>query len=109
MRRVTSSTRARASGGSADSLKSSRSSSARRIASNRWRSATTVGIAPRDRSQPLELLDLLGDDRLGAGHFARAPGDVLGDHRLQIVDVVEEDLFDFARRRLDVAGQRRCR
>ena len=52
MSRVMSSTRARTSGDSADSLKSSRASSARRIASNRCRSATTVGIAPRARNQP---------------------------------------------------------
>ena len=97
--------RARASGGSADSLKSSRSSSARRIASNRWRSATTVGIAPRERSQAPNLLDFLGDDRLGARDLAGAARQVLAHGRLQIVDVVEEHLLDLAGRRLDVARQ----
>ena len=38
-----------------DSLNSSRSSSARRIASNRCRSATTVGTAPRERSHAPNL------------------------------------------------------
>src|SRR5258708_420209 len=51
MRWVISSTRVRASGGIEASLNSSRSSSARRMASNRCRSATTVGIAPRARNQ----------------------------------------------------------
>ena len=106
MRCVISSTRARASGGSADSLKSSRSSSARRMLSNRCRSATTVGIAPRDAEPGAELLDFLGDDRLGARDLAGAPREVLADGRLQIVDVVEEHLLDLAGRRLDVARHR---
>ena len=59
IRCVISSTRARASsrasGGRPDSLKSSRSSSARRIDSNDWRSATTVGMTPRARSHEPNL------------------------------------------------------
>src|SRR6185503_14101254 len=48
MSRVTSSMRDRASGGRPASFGSSRCSSARRIASNRWRKATTVGTISRD-------------------------------------------------------------
>ena len=59
------------------------------------------------RAEPgAELLDLLADDRLGAGDLAGAPREVLADGRLQVVDVVEEDLLDFAGRRFDVARQR---
>src|SRR6266516_4408972 len=55
IRWVISSTRARASGGNADSLNSSRSSSARRMTSKRCRNATTVGMALRDRSHAANL------------------------------------------------------
>ena len=73
------------------------------MASNRCRSATTVGIA---RARPLprrEPRQLLGDDRLGARDLGAAPREVLLDDALQVVDVVEEHLLDLAHRRIDVA------
>ena len=76
------------------------------MVSNRWRSATTVGIAPRDRSQPPNFSTssaTIASARVTSlarrARFSR-------DRRLQIVDVVEEHLLDFAGRRLDVARQR---
>ena len=106
MRRVISSTQARASGrasgGSADSLKSSRSSSARRIVLELLpeRDDGRDGAA---RTEPrAELADLLGDDRLGAEDLARAAREVFADGRLQVVDVIEEHLLDLAGRRFDV-------
>ncbi len=50
-----------------------------------------------------ELVDLFGDDAFRTDHFARAPGEILADRRLEIVDVVEEHLFDLAGRGFDVA------
>ena len=94
----------RASGGSADSLSSSRSSSARRIDSKRWRSATTVGMAPRDRSQPPNFST--SSATIASARALRSSGARRSrDDRLQVVDVVEEHLLDLAGRRLDVAGQ----
>ena len=59
------------------------------------------------RSQPgAELVEFLGDDRFGARDFAGAARQVFPHRRLQVVDVVEEDLLDFAGGRLDVARQR---
>src|SRR5262249_37206864 len=52
------------------------------------------------RSQPrAEALDLLGDDGFGVRDLAGPARKVLADRRLQIVDVVEEDLLDLSRRR----------
>ena len=101
--RVISSTRARASGGSDDSLNSSRSSSERRIASNRCRSATTVGIAPRERSQAPNFSTSSPTIASARATLAGPPRQVLAHGRLQVVDVVEEHLLDLAGRRLDVA------
>ena len=54
----------------------------------------------------VNALDLLVDDRFGARDLGAAPREVLADDRLQVVDVVEEHLLDFADRRLDVARHR---
>ncbi len=105
-RRVTSSTRARASGGRPASFGSSRCSSARRIASNRCRSATTVGMTSRERSQSREPRGLLLDDGLRARQLGAALGQVVLHDLLQVVDVVEEDLLEVAGRGLDVARHR---
>ena len=62
------------------------------------------------RAEPAaELLDFLGDDRLGARDLARAPREVLAHRRLQVVDVVEEHLLDFAGRRPRRRAASRCR
>ena len=53
-----------------------------------------------------ELFDFLVDDGLRAGDLAGAPCEVLADRRLQVVDVVEEHLLDFAGRRLHIARHR---
>src|SRR5262245_24971978 len=59
------------------------------------------------RAEPCaELLDLLEHDRFRARDLARAPREVLAHRRLQVVDVVEEDLLDLAGFGLDVARQR---
>ena len=50
-----------------------------------------------------EPLDLFGDDRVGAIQLPGAPRHVLLHDPLQVVDVVEEDLIQIARVRLDVA------
>ena len=107
MRRVISSTHARASG--------------RRIRRERGQlevqalelgAADVLELLPerddrRDgaaRTEPrAEPADFLGDDGLGAQDLARAAREVFADRRLQVVDVVEEDLLDFTGRRLDVA------
>src|SRR2546426_2747064 len=55
------------------------------------------------RSKPgAEALDFLADDRFGPRHFAGAAREVLPHGRLQIVDVVEKHLLDFAGGRFDV-------
>src|SRR5258708_6082146 len=82
MRCVISSTRARASGGSAESLKSSRSSSARRMVSKRSRRATTVGIAPR-AGRGARPADRLRGAR-GVRHRAADDRDVPHVLRLQV-------------------------
>ena len=106
MRRVISSTRPRASGGSDAILNASRSSSDRRICSACWRRATTVGIAPSDLNQLAEFLDLLADDPFGAIDLARAPGEVFVHRELQVVDVIEEHLLDCRGSGLHVARHR---
>ena len=56
------------------------------------------------RSQPRpEFLELLVDDGFGAGDLAGPAREVFADRRLQVVDVVQEDLLDFSGGRLDVA------
>ena len=60
----------------------------------------------RARARPRhEALDFLVDDRLGARRLAAAPGQALVDHRLQVVDVVEEDVVVAGDERIDVARQ----
>ena len=100
---VTSSIRARVSGGRPDNRLSSRRNSARRMSSNRCRSATTVGIARRDRCHAVNRDELLVDDGLGARDLGPASRQVLLHDALQVIDVVQEDLFDLADRRVDVA------
>ena len=76
------------------------------MASKRSRSATTVGMAPRDRCQAANFASSSRDDRLGLLDFRRAPREVLLDDRLQVVDVVEEHLLDVADAGFDVARHR---
>ena len=103
MSRVTSSTRARASGGSPVSL-----------LLETLELGSTNGVEPlaqgddgrhrAARSLPRrELQQLLGDDRLRVRDLPRSSRQVLLHDRLQIVHVVEEHLLDVADRRLDVA------
>src|SRR5262249_59452088 len=56
------------------------------------------------RSEPrAEPIDFLADNGFGARDLARAAREVLAHRRLEIVDVVEKDLLDLSRRRVDVA------
>ena len=103
MRRVISSTRARASGGRPDSFGSSRVSSDWRIASNRWRSATTVGTISRDCIHAVNRATSSSTIASARSSSAAAPGEVLVDDRPQVVDVVEEHLVEVPDGRLDVA------
>ena len=107
--RVISSTRARASGGSDAIFGSRRRSSDCRIDSNRCRSATIVGTAPRELSQATNLLDFLRDDLFRVGRFGAALRDIFLHDRLQVVDVVQEHLLEIAGARLRRLSARRCR
>ena len=98
-----SSTRARSSGDRPASLPSRRCSSDRRMASKRWRSATTVGTAPRDRCHVANFSSSSATIVSACAISRRAAREVLLHDRLQIVHVVEEHLLDLADRRLDVA------
>ena len=109
MSRVISSTRARASGGSDASFGSSRRSSDCRMDSNRCRSATTVGTAPRELSQPRNLPTSCDDDLLRLGRLGAPLRDVFLHDRLQVVDVVEEHLLELAGARPRRLSARRCR
>ena len=109
MSRVISSTRARASGGSDAIFGSRRRSSDCLTDSNRWRSATIVGTAPRELSQPTNLRDFLRDDFFRVGRFGAAFGNVFLHHRLQVVDVVEEHLLEIAGVRLRRRAARQYR
>ena len=103
MRRVISSTRARASGGRPDEL---------RFEPRQLRLADRLEpLAERDdggddlaRLHPRgEPRHFLFDDRFGALELPAAPGEVLVDDRPQVVDVVEEHLIEVPDGRLDVA------
>jgi hypothetical protein len=102
MRRVTSSTRARAPAVSGPSFPSRRCNSDVRMASNRCRSATMVGTALRERCHAMNFVtsSLTIDSRAPPPRRVRQ---VLLDDALQVVDVVEEHLLDFADSRIDVA------
>ena len=67
------------------------------------RSATTVGTTPRDCSQAANASTSSSTIASARVDLAAAPRQVLLHDRLQVVDVVEEDLVDLAGRRLDVA------
>ena len=76
------------------------------MASNRCRSATTVGITSRDRSQCANRVVSSSTMASARDKFGTALGEVVLHDLLQIVDVVDEHLFQVARRRLDVARNR---
>ena len=103
MSRVTSSTRARASAGSAGQP---------RLEPLQLGAADVVEpLAERDdgRNRPARTLPhrearhFLRDDRFGARDLGAAPRQVLLHDALQVVDVVEEHLLDLADGRIDVA------
>ena len=56
------------------------------------------------RAHPrLETLNFFRDDLVGFSRLIHAAFQILIDHALQIVDVVQEDVVEFVDRRLDVA------
>jgi hypothetical protein len=67
----------------------------------RWRSATTVGTAPRERRHAAKRST--SSATMASARPISTTGSGSPHDGLEIVDVVEEHLLDLADRRLDIA------